>query len=46
METKLLYQTLDKVEADAVVVVVFEDDPTPADLKFAAEWIEGMRGTG
>src|SRR5277367_4508008 len=46
METKLLYQTLDKVEADAVVVVLFEDDPAPADLKFASEWIEGMREPG
>src|ERR1700689_269243 len=46
METKLLYQTLDKVEADAVVVVLFEDDPAPSDLKFAAEWIEGMREPG
>ena len=46
METKLLYQTLDKVEADAVVVVMFEDDPAPPDLKFASEWIEGMREPG
>jgi leucyl aminopeptidase len=43
METKLLSQGLDKIEADAVVVVVFEDGPAPAELKFAAQWIEGMR---
>jgi leucyl aminopeptidase len=43
METKLLSQGLDKVEADAVVVVVFEEEPAPAELKFAAQWMEGMR---
>ena len=46
METKLLSQALDKVEADALVALVFEDEPAPAELKFAAQWIFGMREPG
>lgn len=30
METKLLYQPFDKIEADAVAVVLFEDEAAPA----------------
>ena len=39
METKLLYQPLDKVEADALVCVLYEGDPAPAELKFAGAWL-------
>ena len=46
METKLLYQTLDKVEADAVAIVLFEDEPAPAELKFATAWLEELRTSG
>src|SRR5580658_6469415 len=46
METKLLYQPLDKVEADAVVFVMYEGDPASAELKFASAWLEEMRASG
>ncbi|HLW77523.1 MAG TPA: M17 family peptidase N-terminal domain-containing protein, partial [Bryobacteraceae bacterium] len=46
METKLLYQPLDKVEADALVCVLYEGDSSPAELKFAAAWIEELKNSG
>src|SRR5580692_7949819 len=46
METKLLYQPLDKVEADAVVFVLYEGEPAPAELKFAAAWLDELRASG
>jgi leucyl aminopeptidase len=46
METKLLYQPLDKIEADAVAVVLFEDDPVPAELKFASAWLDELKVSG
>src|SRR5262245_32513475 len=46
MQTKLLYQPLDKIEADAVAVVLFEGEPAPPELKFAAAWLEEMRNSG
>ena len=35
-----------RVEADAVAVVLFEEGPAPAELNFAAAWIEELRGSG
>jgi leucyl aminopeptidase len=46
METKLLYQPLDRVEADAVAVALFEGEAAPAELKFAAAWLEELRASG
>jgi leucyl aminopeptidase len=46
METKLLYQPFEKIEADALAVVLFEDDAPPAELKFAASWLDEMRASG
>jgi len=46
METKLLYQSLAQVEADAIAVILFEEEPPPADLKFASAWLEEMRTSG
>ena len=46
METKLLYQPLNSVEADAVAVVLFEDEPAPSELSFAGAWIEELRSSG
>jgi leucyl aminopeptidase len=50
MESKLLYQPLaaaiENVEADAAAVVLFEDEPAPADLKFAASWLEELKTSG
>jgi leucyl aminopeptidase len=46
MQTKLVYQPIDKIEADAVAAVLFEDEPVPAELKFAAAWLDELRGSG
>ncbi|HVP00002.1 MAG TPA: leucyl aminopeptidase [Bryobacteraceae bacterium] len=46
METKLLYQSLAQVEADAAAVVVFEDESAHADLKFASAWLDELKASG
>jgi leucyl aminopeptidase len=46
METKLLYQPLAQVEADAVAVVLFEEESAPADLKFASAWLDELKSSG
>jgi leucyl aminopeptidase len=46
METKLLYQPLAQVEADAIAVVLFEEEPPPADLKFASAWLDELKTSG
>jgi len=46
METKLIYQPFDRVEADAVVVVVCEDEPAPPELKSASAWFDELRTSG
>jgi leucyl aminopeptidase len=46
METKLLYQPLERVEADAVAVMLFEDEAGPAELKPVATWLEELRASG
>ena len=46
METKLVYQPFDKVEADAVAAVLFEDEAAPAELKFASAWLDELRASG
>ena len=46
MDTKLLYQSLAQVEADAVAVVLFEEESAPADLKFATSWLDELKTSG
>ena len=46
METKLVYQPLDRVEADAVAAVLFEEEAAPAELKSAAAWIDELKVSG
>jgi len=46
MDTKLLYQPFDSIEADAVAVVLFENEAAPAEVKFAAPWFEEMKASG
>jgi leucyl aminopeptidase len=46
METKLLYQSLEKADADAVAVVLFEDEGVPSELKFASPWLDELRASG
>src|ERR1700680_248687 len=45
MDAKLLYQPLDQIEADAVAVVLFEDEP-PQSLNFATAWLGELRASG
>ncbi|HUA84384.1 MAG TPA: leucyl aminopeptidase [Bryobacteraceae bacterium] len=46
METKLVYHSFEKVDADAVAVVLFEDETPPAELKFASSWLDDLRASG
>jgi leucyl aminopeptidase len=46
METKLLYQPLAQVEADAVAIILFEEEAAPADLKFASAWLDELKTSG
>ncbi|MGA3189538.1 MAG: leucyl aminopeptidase [Bryobacteraceae bacterium] len=46
MDTKLLYQPLAQIEADAVAVVLFEEESAPASLKFASAWLDELKTSG
>jgi len=46
METKLISQPLARAEADAVAVVLFENEAAPAELKPAAAWLDELRASG
>jgi leucyl aminopeptidase len=46
MDTKLLYQPLAQVEADAIAVVLFEEEAAPPDLKFASAWLDELKTSG
>src|SRR5258708_37509398 len=46
MNTKLLYQPFDKIEADAVAVVLFENEAAPSELKFASAWLDELHASG
>ncbi|HEY2842884.1 MAG TPA: M17 family peptidase N-terminal domain-containing protein, partial [Bryobacteraceae bacterium] len=46
MDTTLVSQSLDRVAADAVVVLWFEDDAAPPELKSAAAWLDQLRASG
>jgi len=46
VENTLISQPLDRVEADAVVVLLFEDDAPPAELKSSSAWIGELRASG
>jgi leucyl aminopeptidase len=46
METKLLYQPLAQVDADAIAVILFEEEAATADLKFASAWLDELKTSG
>ncbi len=46
METKLIQTTLDKVDADAVAVVLHESEAAPGELKFAQTWFDELLASG
>ena len=46
MDTKLLYQPLEQIESDAVSVVLFEEENTPAEFGFAAAWLDELKASG
>src|SRR5579863_7612166 len=46
MESKLVSQAFDRVEADALAVVLFEDEVAPSEVKAASAWLEELRTSG
>ncbi|HXP88658.1 MAG TPA: leucyl aminopeptidase [Bryobacteraceae bacterium] len=46
METNLLVQPFDRVGADAIAIVLFEDEPAPAELQSATAWLDELRSSG
>ena len=46
METKLISQSLDHAEADAIAVVVGEQEGPPAELEQCTAWFEELRTSG
>ena len=43
METKLLYESLERVEADAVAVILFEESESPS---YAKAWLDELKSSG
>src|SRR5438874_1246291 len=46
MNTDLTVQSIHQVAADAVAIVVFEDQPVPQELSPVAPWLEELRSSG
>jgi leucyl aminopeptidase len=46
MESKLVYQAFDRVEADALAIVLYENDPAPPELKSVSAWLEELQTSG
>jgi len=46
VETTLVSQSLDRVEAGAVVALLFEEESAPAELKGSSSWLEELRASG
>jgi leucyl aminopeptidase len=46
MESKLISQAFDRVQADAIAALVFEDETAPAELAGVATWLEELRTSG
>ncbi len=46
MESKLLNQPFSQVEADALAVVLFEDQPAPPELDAFGPWLEDLKTSG
>src|SRR5580698_4695528 len=46
MESKLVSQAFDRVQADAIAVLVFEDEAAPAELAGVSAWMEELRTSG
>ena len=46
MESQLISQALDRVQADAIAAVVFEEEPAAAELTSASRWLEDLRASG
>jgi leucyl aminopeptidase len=46
MESKLVSQAFDRVQADAIAALVFEDEPASPVLAGVAAWLEELRSSG
>src|ERR1700690_1251369 len=45
LETKITYQPFNQVEADALAVVLFEDEAAPPELSGFATWLEELKSS-
>ncbi len=46
MDTKLIYQPFHQVEADAIAVVLFEDQPGPPEMSAVQAWLDELKASG
>ena len=46
METKLINQPFEQVQADALVLVVYEDQAAPTEIGQLSAWLEEMKSSG
>jgi leucyl aminopeptidase len=46
METKLVTQPFERVDGDALGIVLFEDEAAPAELKSFGAWLDELRSSG
>jgi len=46
VETTLVSQSLDRVEADAAVVLLFEEETAPSELKSSSAWLDELKASG
>jgi leucyl aminopeptidase len=46
MESKLVSQAFDRVQADAIAALVFEEEAAPSELAGFSQWLEELRTSG
>src|SRR5207244_1387465 len=46
METKLINSPFNQVQADALAVVMFEDQPAPKELSGFTAWLDELKSSG
>jgi len=46
METNLIVQPFDRVEADAIALELYEEEPAPPELSSASAWLDELRASG
>ena len=46
METNFVTQPFHRVEADAIAIVLYEDEPAPPELQSQSAWLDELRASG